>query len=241
MQKKDSITHIMENLSAIILDMDGVLVDTEPIHLEAFRIFLEDQSLKYTEKYLKSFIGYSIEDNIHNIIRKYNLYSKLTPSLGIKQRDEIYFNLIQNNSLSPNKGVYELINYCSRAKIDLALASSSSYKQINTILTKISKDQLNSINFFNVFSVITSGDEVKYKKPNPEIYELTLSKLKKYPSECIAVEDSIAGIQSSMSAGLFTVGLSTPYVDTKMLKKSHWQVDSILDVVTLIYQIYDKF
>ena len=59
-----SINHNEIDIKAIILDMDGVLVDTEPIHMEAFRLLLEEMDLSYTDQLLRSFIGFSIEDNI---------------------------------------------------------------------------------------------------------------------------------------------------------------------------------
>jgi HAD superfamily hydrolase (TIGR01509 family) len=235
MQKNNSMDRIFRKLRAVILDMDGVLVDTEPIHMEAFRIFMEKQNLKYTQKYLRSFIGYSIEDNITSIIRKYNLKNKLSPKIGIQERDIIYLDLLRRSSLILNEGIPELVEYCLKADIELALASSSSHEQINTILSKISKQHPNSINLFDIFSVITSGDDVLHKKPRSDIYKLTVSKLGKIPSECLAVEDSLAGVKSSVSAGLFTVGLITPYVNMGRLKKAHWLVDSISDIVMQLH------
>ena len=86
-----------------------------------------------------------------------------------------------------------------------------------------------------------SGDDVLYKKPDKEIYQLTIAKLNKHPNECLAIEDSFAGIESSISAGLFTIGLITPHVNRELLKKAHWLVDSISDVVIQMHQSIGRF
>ena len=218
-------------ITALILDMDGVLVDTEPIHMEAFRLFLEQRGLSYTPEFLKSFIGYSIEDNIKNIIEDYNLHQTISLQEGIHQRDTIYLSLISKQVLKANCGIYELMDFCIDNDVDLALASSSSHEQIDAILKNLVKNYPTAERFFNKFSTIVSGDDVVNKKPAPDIYSLTLKRLVRHPENCLAIEDSPAGVESAEKAGLYVIGLVTPYVEKTKLNKAHWLIESVADVV----------
>jgi beta-phosphoglucomutase-like phosphatase (HAD superfamily) len=218
-------------LTALILDMDGVLVDTEPIHMEAFRLFLEQNGLGYTQELLESFIGYSIEDNIKNIIEEYNLHQTLSLQEGIQQRDTIYLSLINRQVLKVNYGIYELMDFCIDHHVDLALASSSSYEQINAILKNLAQNYPATEMSFNQFNAIVSGDDVINKKPAPDIYNLMLKKLAKHPENCVALEDSPAGIESAEKAGLYVIGLVTPYIEKVKLRKANWLVESVAEIV----------
>ena len=93
------------DLRAIILDMDGVLVDSEPVHAESFRIFFKHHHIPYTETFLDSLVGYSTDDNIATINRLYLSEKPIDIGEGIREKNNIYLNLINNLQLEPLEGI----------------------------------------------------------------------------------------------------------------------------------------
>ena len=97
---------------AVILDMDGVLVDTEPVHMQAFHMMISDLGQHCTEQFVKSFIGHSVEDNVRSIIETYRLDNQLTLEDGINKREEIYIDLLKRQALSMLEGVSTIFDFC---------------------------------------------------------------------------------------------------------------------------------
>lgn len=201
-------------IKAVILDMDGVIVDTEAIHMEAFRRYLMEHHVKFTEKFIQSLVGYSIQDNIREIKRKFFENKRFDIDAGIKRRNKIYLDLISSQDLQPLPGILELISYCKNHQIKLALASSSDWQQVDTILTKIFN------NYYDKFNVIITGDDVQNKKPAPDIYLQTVEKLNLIPNSCIAFEDSQAGVESAKAAGVICFAIQNRYFSDSQLKKA---------------------
>ena len=86
-------------IKACILDMDGVVVDTEIIHMEAFRRFLKEKKVEFSEEFIQSLVGYSIQDNIYKIKQDLFKGKPLEISEGVKQRNDIYLKLLSSEKL----------------------------------------------------------------------------------------------------------------------------------------------
>jgi len=219
---------------AIILDMDGVLADTEPIHVEAFRAMLLEYGIEADDQFLNSFIGHSIENNVETINATYFKSEPLPVEKTTRYRDDIYLALLEATDLNPLPGVEDLLYYCSTNNITLALASSSIREQIDVILEKLTDHSNGTLSYKNIFSVIVSGDDVSDKKPAKDIYQLALKKLDLRADDCFAVEDSAAGIQSAQAAGLKCVFLKNVYsIETEISIAEH-QINSLNEIVSFL-------
>ena len=212
-------------IKACILDMDGVIVDTEGIHVEAFRQFLHEHSIHYSEELLLSFIGYSIEDNITDIKKRFPNKVKMSTAAAVKRRNNIYLTLLSQQNLQPQPGLLELIDYCNNHTIKLAVASSSDFLQVDLIMKKIAG------NYEVIFDAVITGDDVSHKKPAPDIYNKTVEKLAVPAHSCIAFEDSSAGIQSAKAAGINCVAVRSQYTTAKDLQNAGRIVDSLHEPV----------
>ncbi|MGD9487284.1 MAG: HAD family hydrolase [Calditrichaceae bacterium] len=217
---------------AIILDMDGVLVNTEPIHMESFRLFLDELGVDYTEEFLRSLIGYSVDENIKTINRVYLQGSEISVNQGINRRDEIYLQLINKIQLSTIPGIPELIDYCYNYGIRMALASSSVRSQIDAVLENLSHHPDHAFRLSDFFTTIIAGDDVQNKKPGPDIYINALKALNMRAENCLAIEDSIAGVRSAKAAGIKCLALKNIFHrSADLIVYADEIIDSVMDVV----------
>jgi len=222
------------NLKAIIFDMDGVIVDSEPIHVEAFQIFLDRLNISYTDEFVDNLVGYSIDHNIQTINNHYLSDNPLGISEGVEGRDKIYLELINQRELHPLEGLIELLKLCQVKGVRVALASSSTREQVDIILANLSQNKKFGINFTEFFKLSVSGDEVQVKKPAPDLYRMALFMLGEKTENCLAIEDSEAGILSAKSNNLFCIALKNEYFSMNRLKKADIIVDSISEIVSAL-------
>lgn len=223
----------LKKTKALILDMDGVLVDTEPLHIKAFEIFLHKYGISTNEKFLRDFIGYSVEDNLKMLFKEYPEFKGLDMQKAIDTRNKIYLELIKNQQLKPLDGIKELIDFCLSKNIIIGLASSSDKIQVDSVLTNISTNPANNLDLYSIFSAIVSGDMVAQKKPWPDVYLKALSEINIEAENALAIEDSQAGIKSAKNAGMLCAALRTPYSDVDQMSGFDWIINSIQDQIDL--------
>jgi beta-phosphoglucomutase-like phosphatase (HAD superfamily) len=236
-------THLITVLTrckAVILDMDGVLVDSEPIHGEAFRLFLDKLNVPYTEEFVSDLVGHSINHNIQTINETYLQGRPLEIEEGIKIRDALYFNLITNRLLRPLDGIEDLILLSKKRDIKLGLASSSVREQIDAILKNLSQNNETNINFETIFDITVGGNEVKHKKPAPDIYKKVIQTFGINSKNCIAIEDSEPGIFSAKTNGIFSIALKNQYLKEKDALTADLIINSINDLVEMMNSIPEK-
>jgi beta-phosphoglucomutase len=212
-------------IKAIILDMDGVIVDTEPIQLEAFRVFLNLHQIHVSEDFLQSLVGYSIQDNMADIKQKFFQNKVFDIPSAIRRRNEIYLKMIAQQKLTPLAGVMELISFCLDTNIKLALASSSDQQQVDIIMNRLVN------NFRIVFDVVVTGDDVQNKKPAPDIYLRVVEKLNLSAKSCLAFEDSRAGVESAKAAGVICFAVRNRYAEEKYLQQADRVINSIQEAL----------
>ena len=214
--------------------MDGVLVDTEPIHAESFRVFLKQLDIPFSEEFIDSLVGYSIDHNIQTINGIFLTDHPMDISTGIKQRDKIYLSMINQRVLKPMEGIESLLSYCRREGLKLALASSSVREQVDTILKNLTDNGPAGINYMNIFDVTVSGDEVENKKPAPDIYDRVLKILNISAEKCFTIEDSRAGILSAKSNAIYCFALQNQYLKPDQMDGADYIISSIKEVVKLM-------
>ena len=204
--------------------MDGVIVDTEGVHLEAFRLLLDEYAIPYSKDFLTTLIGYSIKHNITTIKRRYNDLLTLPTDRAIQKRNDIYLALIAGRTLQPLPGVLNLVKRCQASDVKLALASSSERRQVTAVMKKTIP------HYTEVFEAIVSGSDVEKMKPAPDIYLAALEKLDVPAAAAIAVEDSPAGVSSAKSAGIYCYALRNNYITEEKLSAADSIVHSLQEI-----------
>lgn len=228
---------VIDKCKAIILDMDGVIVDSEPIHGESFGVFLDTLKVPHTEEFINDLVGHSVDHNIQTINQAFLPNNPMEVSEGIRIRDAIYLSLITSRPLKPLDGIEDLILLCKNKGIKLGLASSSVREQIDAILKNLSRNNDRNINFQSVFDVTVGGNEVTQKKPAPDIYHKVIQTLGIDKDNCIAIEDSGAGILSAKANDITCIALRNQYLKEKETFSADLVVNSINEVVEMLNSV----
>ena len=193
------------NLQALIFDCDGVLVDTERDgHRVAFNRAFQQKGLQHEwsiQKYgdlLK--IGGGKERMrfyFDEVGRPDSVTNKDEFILEMhKLKTDLFMQIIGSGELPLRPGVARLVDEAIAAGVKLVVCSTSNERAVNLIVAKLLGEDRK-----NHFSGIFAGDMAKRKKPDPEIYNLAISKLDLNPDECVVVEDSRNGLLAAKAAG----------------------------------------
>ncbi|WP_143317663.1 HAD family phosphatase [Clostridium sp. HBUAS56017] len=186
-----------QDINAVIFDMDGVLVDSEPIYFEIERYLFSHFNVKVSKEQHEAFVGTSIENMWDKLIKENNL--KESKERVIKYHKKYVISHMESlPQLSLNKNARELLEDLKEKDIKIGLASSSPRQLINIILSKL--------DIKNYFEVIVSGDEVEKSKPHPEIFLKAAQLLGVESKKCVVIEDSANGIKAANNAGMKSIG-----------------------------------
>ena len=187
-------------LKAIIFDMDGVLVNSEPLHRKAYFDMFEEFNLNVSNRLYESFTGKSTSAICKELCEIFDL-SISHEKLMLSKRK--HFKTIFDNDpeFQMIDGALSLIKNYFYNNLTLILASSASMTNINRIFKKFDLDKF--------FKAKISGADLKESKPNPEIF-IKAAKLSGFnKSECIVIEDSTNGVIASKSAGIYCIGFNS--------------------------------
>jgi len=200
----------MKKFAAIIFDMDGVLVDSEPLHNKAWAtIFAE---LGHGDSHGLNFADYiGVTDRV--LVRDFLAATKL-PVTYDELRPRKYVHLVRY--LRERRPVFAELHQLLpdlRQHYRLAIATNSSHRLIDVIM-EIS-------NLHENFDVIVSGEDIQNIKPDPEIYLTAAARLGVEPAACCAVEDSPTGITAAKAAGMSAIGFTSGLPASKLTGADH--------------------
>lgn len=203
----------------VIFDMDGVIVDSEPLHIQAERETLAPFDISISNEAFQAYMGQTPQILLADIIDKYDLDTTLEE---LYPRHEKNLLRLYRQEVTPIRGSLELISDLYKADLTLALASSSAVPLIDAVLNKFHLEEY--------FTAVVSGQEVLKAKPSPDIFLLTASRLKTEPSFCLVIEDSTAGIAAAKSAGMACIGFRSPNSRNQDYSRADLSVDSMEDL-----------
>jgi beta-phosphoglucomutase len=193
-------------LQAIVFDFDGVLVDSEPLHYEAFARTVEPLGARFDyEHYRRHYIGYDDRDGFRAICNEFNIPLDEQRLAELIAEKAAAFARIVGRGVTPMPGAVELVQE-SAAAMPIALCSGALLQDIALILPNLGPGGL-----MDLFRAIVTADDVRRSKPDPEGYALAARRLGLAPGHCLAVEDTPAGIASARVAGLHTLAVSTSF------------------------------
>ena len=199
-------------IRAVLFDMDGLIVDTEPIHFMAFREMMREYGHEIDDSLMPSFVGFPEAENIRDLKR---IYSLDAPAAEMAERRYgLFMKLIRFEPFSVFPGFWELSEEVRRRGLKQAVVSSSTAEQIEVILGRLfdTRPELGSPQSY--FEAIVSGGDIAHNKPAPDIYLHAAERLKVAPQECLAFEDTPPGVQAAVTAGMTVIAVPNEYTRT---------------------------
>lgn len=201
---------------ALIFDLDGVIVDSEPNHFEAFNRALAPYGFHLDFDYFKHrMIGISPRESLARIRDDFSLTFDVAAVAASKDRS---YQTIAAKDPRGNILVIDLVHRLKR-HLPIALASGAPADDISLIL--------NTLNLNDAFNVVVTGDDVVRGKPDPEIFRLAAKRLSISPQYCVVFEDSVPGIEAARRAGMRVIAIRSEYASVIQFPKVDFVIESV--------------
>ena len=215
-------------MKAVIFDMDGVIVDTEPVNQQRVFQYIRQYNPLVKEKDLNDIVGRGSKE-IWDILARVSGSGKSAEEL----KEEFRFHWIPRHCGKINytalfrPAVQEVLSYARANGIRTAVASSTEYEKVKAILTEVG--------VFDRMDAVISGEDCGRPKPYPDVYLETAKRLGVSPKECLVIEDSTVGIEAAHRAGTIVAAL----IDNRFpfdRSKADVELASVADAIPLIDQ-----
>lgn len=197
-------------LKAIVFDFDGVIADTEALHWRALLRVAQRWRFSFSyEEYLDRYVGFDDRDALRAIWEDASVPGRPDDSLieQLVAEKAAAFEEVLQEGVQPVPGTLEFLQGV-RGRLPLAIASGATRRDIDLVLERL--------DLLDCFDVFVSAEMVQRSKPDPQTYRLAVQLLAQrrpelmiQPQDCLAVEDTPAGIASARAAGLWTLALAT--------------------------------
>lgn len=217
---------VMETLTlprpdAVIFDFDGVIVDSEPLHYEAFQEVLEPLGIGFPwQEYVDTYMGFDDRDAFLEAFRVNgkDLDDRRLTQL-VASKSAIFLDIVRDG-VRAYPGTVSLITSLDASGLPLAISSGALRSDILPIL--------DILGITRCFPHIISADDVRKSKPDPECYSLAFRRLKvahplriSTPDRCLVIEDTPAGIRSAKLAGLNVLAVTNSYSGKRLTEADH--------------------
>lgn len=185
---------------SIIFDMDGVLVDSEPVICEAAILGLKEYGVHAVPADFIPFIGAGEDRFIGGVAEKHGV----SYQVDMKRRVyEIYLKIVRDK-IKVYDGVHELLEFLRRKGIRTAVGSAADRIKVNANLAAAGIST-------ELFSAIVSGENVKNKKPAPDVFLQAAQVMGANPADCIVIEDAVNGIRAAKAAGMKCIAVMSSF------------------------------
>ena len=207
-------------MKAVIFDMDGVIIDSEPINTGLSIKAVAHFGSSITSEEMEKYAGSTMKVIFSSIKEDKKLIAPVEEIIAYMQASMLR-NLAEED-IEPIKGIRELLIALKEKNIPTAIASSSPKNMIEAVVEKFKLQ--------DYFTYLVSGNEVKHSKPDPEIYLVTAKKLGVDPSECVVIEDSKNGVNAAKNAGMTCIGFRNLNSGKQDISRADTIVDSITEI-----------
>ncbi|OLS33524.1 beta-phosphoglucomutase [Bacillus sp. MRMR6] len=186
-------------ISAVIFDLDGVIVSTDEYHYQAWKQISDKEGIYFNREINERLRGVSRMESLEIILSHSDKNYGDNEKLDLAERKNVIYRELLNN-LSPNDILPGVINLLLALKArDIKVAIGSSSKNTPFILEKIG--------LAPNFDAVANGNDIKNSKPDPEVFLLAAERLGVEPENCIVVEDAEAGVDAAIAAGMKVVAV----------------------------------
>ncbi len=191
-------------ISGVILDLDGVLIDTESISRMAWMRAASEFGFEIPETLYQKIVGYSVADARKEISTLTN--GRIDMDNYMERSAAIYYDEMRSNGVGLMPGVPELLEYLQHRELKLAIATSTIQEQAEW---KLKKSGL-----LGAIDDVITGDRAVNGKPAPDIFLIAAEQIGVEPGECVVIEDAHAGIVGAKAAGMVPIMVPSTAVST---------------------------
>jgi len=214
-------------IEAVIFDMDGVVINSEPFWVEAEMEVYNNYGIKMTEEMCLQMKGVKTEDVAKHW---FSFFERTEPAQNILVAE--IFHKVTKIIVERGKamsGLIGLLEYLQDKQLKIGLATSSFYSIVDVVMEKLK--------IAAYFDVIHSAESEKNGKPSPDVYIGAAAKLGVNPENCIAIEDSYYGLLSAKAAGMFAIAMpgKSEFNDDKF-DIADLKIKSLKDIIELDFQ-----
>ena len=206
-------------LQAVIFDLDGLMVDSEPLAEWAWSQVLASYGHKLDDQTFRDVLGLRVADSARVMCQRYGL--PISPEEACAERDRLFLEAIPTR-LRACRGLYPLLDELTARKLPLGLATSGHRRYVTLALRTLGLE--------GRFRAIATGDEVSRGKPAPDIYLLAAERLGVPHDRCLALEDSLLGVESALAAGMACVVVPTRWTASLEFPGAYRVFDSLNEV-----------
>lgn len=228
-------------LKAVLFDFNGVIINDEPLHQKLIEQLLIEENLRPNpEEFWQFCIGRSDRACLTDLLtRRGRVVTEAYLDGLIARKSRAYQKQIEAiDKLPVYPGLSDLIFQLRSAQIQMAIVSGAVRSEIELVLSQTGLMQH--------FAIIVAGDDIKASKPEPDGYLLAVKQLNDrfpqlnlQPHECLAIEDTFAGITAAKRAGMPVVGVANTYPFHMMQRQANWAVDYLSELeVDRIRDVY---
>ena len=217
--------------SAIIFDMDGLMLDTEMIERVVWQQATRELGCSMDDTDFALLVGRTelvVKGILTNLWAERGEYPHLFDDI-VNLKKQYYKNYVAEKGIPTKQGLLDLLSWVKETKLPCAVASSTRRELVMERLTVAKLD-------IEAFNVIIGGDEVKHGKPAPDIFLMAAQKLNIAPQECLVLEDSDSGILAAHAAGMIPLMIPDPLIrladpPAAILERAYRKFDSLTDVL----------
>ncbi|MBR6728628.1 MAG: HAD-IA family hydrolase [Clostridia bacterium] len=206
-----------------IFDMDGVLVNSEPVTRRAASEVLQSYGITATKEDFRPFVGAGEARFVGGVAEKYGV--PYEPIMKDKLY-EIYLRYVSDSLMVYPSTQLVLQELTSRGDV-IALASSADFIKIEANMKTAGIP-------LSLFGAIVSGDDAARKKPYPDVFNAAVAKLSANPAECLVIEDALNGIQAAKAAGIPVAAVTTSFTREQLQEeKPDYIIDDLKELLTI--------
>jgi len=215
-------------IEAVIFDMDGILINSEPMWRDAEIEVFKQVGLHLKESDCTETMGVPIREVVEYHFRKTPWKGPTTEEVTNQIIAAMVKEIRENGKIIP--GAAKAIEFVKSKKVRIALASSSNYRLIETVLKTLGLE--------NMFEIIHSAEEEPMGKPDPGVYLSTAKKLGVPASHCLAIEDSVNGVLAAKAAGMKCIAIP----DKRIKEQEKYEAADLVlkDLTQIDTQGWDK-
>ncbi len=213
----------MNTIRAVIFDMDGVLVDSEPLHIETDLETLRHYGAHITAEELHEFAGVTGPTVYRSLRERYAIAASADEMLDHK--NALFLDRLEREAPAVS-GLREMVAGLSELDVRRALATSSERAIAERVLARLGLEAW--------FAATVCGDEVAASKPDPEIFLTAAERLGVDAAECMVLEDSTHGIAAARAAGMVPVGFANPLSGNQDLSAAWICISSLSEFTSIV-------